>query len=96
MLQVWNRPGGQNHLPRGVGVQVDEVQLEGLSVEASPDVDADNGVLQVRHDNHFEHSRGIGNVALEVLEEIKTRCQCYKTLYRSNLPIPWSYYHSVL
>ena len=43
--------------------------LEGPPVVAAPHVDADDGVLQVRRDDHLEDARRVRHAALKVLQE---------------------------
>ena len=58
-----------NDLPRGRRIEVDEVELERLSVVASPNVNADDWVLQVRHNHHLEDTRWVRDAAFKVLKE---------------------------
>ena len=55
--------------PIGGGVEVNHVQLERSTIEASPDVDADDGVFQIGRDDHLKDSRWIGDRALKVFQK---------------------------
>ena len=56
--------------PAGGRVEVDHVELEGAAVVAAPRVDANDGVLEVRRDDHLEDAGRVRNVAVKVLQQM--------------------------